>query len=163
MNLFFPVIQASFKVWHKKHNCPLKWSVDSARKVLITPPLNSSDSPRVVNLNTKSFMRNNIFVFRRTEPALNPLTPEEKRQIVKAIGLSKGHWFKCPRGHVYAIGECGGAMETSKCPECKAVIGGTSHKLVEGNQLASEMDNARYPAWSEQANLANYENLDEIV
>ena len=108
-------------------------------------------------------MRNNIFVFRRTEPALNPLTPEEKRQIVKAIGLSKGHWFKCPRGHVYAIGECGGAMETSTCPECKAVIGGTRHKLVEGNQLASEMDNARYPAWSEQANLANYENLDEIV
>ena len=40
---------------------------------------------------------------------------------------------------------------------------GTRHKLVEGNQLASEMDNARYPAWSEQANLANYENLDEIV
>ena len=128
------------------------------------PPLNSSDSPRVVNLNTKFFMRNNnIFVFRRTEPALNPLTPEEKRQIVKAIGLSKGHWFKCPRGHVYAIGECGGAMETSKCPECKAVIGGTRHKLVEGNQLASEMDNAQYPAWSEQANLANYGNLDEIV
>ena len=59
---------------------------------------------------------NNILVFRRTEPAPNPLTPEEKRQIVKAIGLSKGHWFKCPRGHVYAIGECGGAMETSKCP-----------------------------------------------
>ena len=106
---------------------------------------------------------NNILVFRRTEPALNPLTPEEKRQIVKAIGLSKGHWFKCPRGHVYAIGECGGAMETSKCPECKAVIGGTRHKLVEGNQLASEMDNAQYPAWSEQANLANYENLDEIA
>eukprot|EP00887_Chlorella_sp_A99_P008001 scaffold12.g8001.t1 len=27
-----------------------------------------------------------------------------------------GHFFTCPNGHPYAIGECGGAMETSRCP-----------------------------------------------
>ena len=43
-------------------------------------------------------------------------------QIVAAIGLSKGHWFKCPKGHLYAIGECGGAMETSKCPGVYTLI-----------------------------------------
>jgi hypothetical protein len=29
--------------------------------------------------------------------------------IIKAIGLSAGHWNKCPNGHLYVIGECGGA------------------------------------------------------
>ena len=95
-------------------------------------------------------------LYRKTSSELNPLTLEEKKQIVSAIGLSKGHWFKCPRGHIYCIGECGGAMERSKCPECKAVIGGERHMLEEGNTLASEMDGAQYPAWSEQANMRNY-------
>ena len=48
-------------------------------------------------------------------------------------------------------------MESSKCPECEAVIGGERHTLAEGNALASEMDGAQYAAWSEQANLGNYE------
>jgi hypothetical protein len=50
------------------------------------------------------------------------LTPSEKRMIVAAMGLQKGHWFKCPNGHVYCIGECGGAMQKSICPECKAAV-----------------------------------------
>ena len=41
-----------------------------------------------------------------------------KQMIVSAMGLSAGHFFKCPNGHYYAIGECGGAMEEGKCPEC---------------------------------------------
>ena len=48
-------------------------------------------------------------------------------------------------------------MERSKCPECNAVIGGERHTLVEGNTLASEMDGAQYAAWSERANMRNYE------
>jgi len=91
------------------------------------------------------------------------LTPEEKKKIVSVIGLSKGHWFKCPKGHIYCIGECGGAMERSTCPKCGAAIGGANHSLEEGNEVASEMDGASYAAWSEQANLQNYGNLHEIV
>ena len=49
--------------------------------------------------------------------------------ISEAIGLSGGHWYECPNGHPYAIGECGGAMEKSVCPECKAEIGGLNHNL----------------------------------
>ena len=93
----------------------------------------------------------------RKHPQLTPITPEEKVQIVEAIGLKQGHWFKCPQGHIYAIGDCGGAMETSRCPECNAVIGGQNHHLEENNELATEMDGARHAAWSEQANLANYQ------
>ena len=43
---------------------------------------------------------------------------------MKAVGLSGGHWFECKNGHSYVIGECGGAMQKSKCPECKEEIGG---------------------------------------
>ena len=85
------------------------------------------------------------------------LTEEERVEIVKAIGLSQGHWFKCPNGHFYCIGECGGAMEEAKCPECGARIGGQSHTLVADNQLAPEMDGAGHAAWSEAANLANFD------
>jgi hypothetical protein len=35
---------------------------------------------------------------------------EDFIEIMKAIGLDKGHWNKCPNGHFYVIGECGGAM-----------------------------------------------------
>lgn len=85
------------------------------------------------------------------------LSCEERLMVVKAVDLKGGHWFKCENGHMYCIGECGGAMEKSKCPECGATIGGQQHRLTEGNVHAPEMDGSSYPAWSEQANMANYE------
>ena len=85
------------------------------------------------------------------------LAEKEKLQIVELMGLPKGHWFKCPNGHFYCIADCGGAMETSKCPDCKATIGGENHALAAGNELAPEIDGARYSAWSEAANMENYD------
>nr|CAD7447310.1 unnamed protein product [Timema bartmani] len=80
----------------------------------------------------------------------------ERKQIVKAMGLKQGHWFKCPNGHIYVITECGGAMEVGKCNECGAAIGGTQHRLLDTNHLAQEMDNATHAAWSDTANMENY-------
>ena len=80
--------------------------------------------------------------------------------IIKAVGFRKGHWYKCKNGHFYTIGECGGAMQESKCPECKETIGGTNHRLAEGNQHAGEFDGSRHAAWSEGANLANFNLAD---
>ncbi|XP_021953554.2 NFX1-type zinc finger-containing protein 1 [Folsomia candida] len=71
----------------------------------------------------------------------------ERIKILAALGMGKGHWFKCPNGHIYSIGECGGAMETGKCNECGAAIGGQSHALLADNTLATEMDGATAPAW----------------
>lgn len=56
------------------------------------------------------------------------------------------------------IGDCGGATVESKCPECNATIGGSSHRLRDDNQFAGERT-AQYPAWSEQANLLNYQGI----
>ena len=53
---------------------------------------------------------------------VNGLLDKEKIQIVAAVGLDKGHWYKCPNGHFYCIGECGGAMMTSKCPIVRPLL-----------------------------------------
>jgi hypothetical protein len=80
----------------------------------------------------------------------------EKREIVKAMGFKQGHWFKCRNGHPYVIADCGGAMVESVCNECGERIGGANHSLRADNAVATEMDGARYGAWSEQANMGNY-------
>ena len=85
---------------------------------------------------------------------------KERQEILRAFNFKQGHWFKCPRGHIYLITECGGAMEVGKCNECGARIGGTNHRILSDNALASEMDGARYAAWSEGANLANFDLND---
>uniref|UniRef100_A0A8C5L5Q0 Zinc finger, NFX1-type containing 1 n=1 Tax=Jaculus jaculus TaxID=51337 RepID=A0A8C5L5Q0_JACJA len=92
------------------------------------------------------------------------ISEEERVQIVNALGLSRGHWFKCPNGHIYVISECGGAMERATCPDCQEVIGGENHTLESSNQLASEMDGAQHPAWSDTANnLMNFEELRRMI
>lgn len=85
------------------------------------------------------------------------ITEEEREMIVSAINMRPGHWYKCPNGHIYLITECGGAMESRRCPDCNATIGGASHRLESGNQVASEMDGSQHPAWSETNNLLNVE------
>eukprot|EP00899_Mesostigma_viride_P021368 jgi/Mesvir1/29232/Mv11413-RA.1 len=40
------------------------------------------------------------------------------------MGTAGRHWYRCPRGHPFFIGDCGGAMEHAICPECGAQIGG---------------------------------------
>ncbi|KAJ3122837.1 hypothetical protein HK098_002451 [Nowakowskiella sp. JEL0407] len=62
---------------------------------------------------------------------------EEIRSVVQAMGgayPTLGHWFACPNGHPYYIGECGGAMQLSACPECGIAVGGGNHQLTTGNR-----------------------------
>ncbi|XP_064586204.1 NFX1-type zinc finger-containing protein 1 isoform X1 [Zonotrichia leucophrys gambelii] len=92
------------------------------------------------------------------------ISEAERVQIVSAIGCPRGHWFKCKNGHIYVIGECGGAMEKSRCPECHEVIGGTNHTLESSNRLAPEMDGATHAAWSDVANnMLNFEELRRLM
>ncbi|KAJ3544380.1 hypothetical protein NM688_g5751 [Phlebia brevispora] len=51
-----------------------------------------------------------------------------------------GHFYKCPNGHIYVIGECGGAVEQAVCPECHAPVGGRSHTLLSSNSRATEIE-----------------------
>jgi hypothetical protein len=78
------------------------------------------------------------------------ISDKERKEIVQAMGMGQGHWFKCPNGHIYAIGDCGGAMVESRCNECHASIGGTRHQILSDNRHAGEMDNSTRPAWPQR-------------
>lgn len=68
---------------------------------------------------------------------------QEKEQT-----LTPGHFYMCPNGHFYVIGNCGGAMITSRCPECQATIGGESHAVTRTNRSAATLFGEQYrPAW----------------
>uniref|UniRef100_A0A914XBR8 NFX1-type zinc finger-containing protein 1 n=1 Tax=Plectus sambesii TaxID=2011161 RepID=A0A914XBR8_9BILA len=67
------------------------------------------------------------------------ITFRERTQILSALGPDVTKWYKCSKGHLYGIGECGQAMQRAKCPECNEDIGGESHRLVASSQEAPEM------------------------
>ncbi|XP_021348895.1 NFX1-type zinc finger-containing protein 1-like isoform X2 [Mizuhopecten yessoensis] len=83
---------------------------------------------------------------------------EQCQDILERKHHRSGHWFKCPNGHVYAIGDCNGATTQGACPECNATIGGGSHTLRSDNTLAPEMNGAAAPAWP-AAMIHNIENF----
>ncbi|CAK6952727.1 NFX1-type zinc finger-containing protein 1 [Scomber scombrus] len=88
------------------------------------------------------------------------ISDEERKMIISAVKMPPGHWHKCPNGHVYLIADCGGAMQSRTCPDCDATIGGANHRLASGNHVATEMDGAQHPAWSEVNNLLNFDRFD---
>ncbi len=101
--------------------------------------------------------------FQRELKSNKPLTQDEKKMIHLAMSKSfyggigsSGHWFTCTKGHYYCITECGGAMQTSRCPECGETIGGADHRYVPTARLASDMDGATRPAWSSGNEMGNY-------
>jgi len=70
-----------------------------------------------------------------------PLSLQERADIVKAFGFShRGHFYNCENGHTFVITECGGAMQNSFCPECRAPIGGMGHQLNSSNTRAREFE-----------------------
>ncbi|KAI0338622.1 hypothetical protein BDW22DRAFT_1362689 [Trametopsis cervina] len=69
------------------------------------------------------------------------LSMQEMEDIVKAFDFGvTGHFYRCPNGHPYVIGECGGAMEQARCNECGESIGGGSHALLNTNTTATEFE-----------------------
>ena len=53
----------------------------------------------------------------RRKYGLQFLTPEERVTIVKPMNFSTDRKYKCPNGHTYPIGDCGGANQQRASPE----------------------------------------------
>lgn len=112
--------------------------------------------------NLKEFKSSFQSLARSCGSAVINVSDIEKESILKAMALTKGHWYQCPNGHVYCITECGGAVMEGKCNECNATIGGAGHSLLRTNRVATEMDGARHSAWSDTANMGNYNLEDDL-
>ncbi|KAL9039496.1 MAG: hypothetical protein Q9180_002492, partial [Flavoplaca navasiana] len=71
------------------------------------------------------------------------VTNEDKAAIYAAMASDfrgTGHWYYCANGHPFTVGECGMPMQTSRCPQCGATVGGERHTAVEGVRRAADMD-----------------------
>jgi hypothetical protein len=71
--------------------------------------------------------------------------------MTKGVG-GGGHWYQCPNGHFYIMGDRGEAMQRSQCPDCKGTAGGESHRPAEENSDA-DIDGSSHPAWSNETGL----------
>jgi hypothetical protein len=80
---------------------------------------------------------------------MQQVTGEELKEVYQALLASNpdlgnagfsgaGHFFTCPNGHIYVIGDCGGATVEARCGECGARIGGSGHNVRSDNRVATE-------------------------
>lgn len=84
-----------------------------------------------------------------TESMLNgstfymPVTNEERMAVLNAMKgefRGTGHWYYCVNGHPFTIGECGAAMQLSRCPDCGSAVGGRNHAVAEGVTHAADLE-----------------------
>jgi hypothetical protein len=67
----------------------------------------------------------------------------QMRMVVAAMQgefSGTGHWYRCENGHPFTVGECGMPMQTARCPQCNAPIGGSNHQAAEGVQHAGDIE-----------------------
>ncbi|KAJ1021034.1 hypothetical protein NDA13_005662 [Ustilago tritici] len=67
----------------------------------------------------------------------------QMRMVVSAMSKEfsgTGHWYRCANGHPFTVGECGLPMETTRCPQCNAPIGGQNHTPAAGVQAAGDIE-----------------------
>jgi hypothetical protein len=93
----------------------------------------------VLNQNLFESLKNQALVLmKELEKPNEVMIAEIVRIMDQKVGYDYGtsytsHWYECPNGHPYFIGECGGAMEISRCIECGEKVGGTGHSLFNSN------------------------------
>ena len=68
--------------------------------------------------------------------------------------MPPGHWYKCPKGHVYLTRERGGAVESRWCPHCDATMGEGSHRWQTANQVARR-GTASCLVWTTESHVGN--------
>ncbi|KAJ5611619.1 hypothetical protein N7528_008724 [Penicillium herquei] len=83
---------------------------------------------------TRSMLRGSFYT---------PVSNEERKAVLAAMARefgTTGHWYYCENGHPFTIGECGGAMQLSRCPECGKPVGGQNHLTTAGVTHAHDLE-----------------------
>lgn len=74
-----------------------------------------------------------------------PVRNAERIEVLAAMAREfrgTGHWYYCENGHPFTIGECGGAVQMSRCPECGAAVGGRGHQTADGVTRAVDLEDS---------------------
>ncbi|XP_042658256.1 E3 ubiquitin-protein ligase RNF213 isoform X2 [Tyto alba] len=80
-------------------------------------------------------LRNLAFCPHTMEHSFLPTMPEDIMAQARAWkGMATLRWYTCANGHPCTVGECGLPMETSRCLDCGAQVGGELHKPLRGFQ-----------------------------
>ncbi|XP_075132003.1 LOW QUALITY PROTEIN: E3 ubiquitin-protein ligase RNF213-like [Leptodactylus fuscus] len=79
-------------------------------------------------------LRNLSFFPSRMQNSYLPTMPEDLVTYARAAMREQIQWYSCPKGHYCAVGECGQPMQTSRCLECGATVGGENHRAHAGFQ-----------------------------
>jgi hypothetical protein len=67
----------------------------------------------------------------------------QMRMVVAAMAnefTGTGHWYICENGHPFNVGECGMPMQTARCPQCDAPVGGQNHAPAAGVVNAEDIE-----------------------
>ena len=82
---------------------------------------------------------------------------EETLNLLRTLGTT---WYKCPNGHLYVVGECGGPMQNGICPECGSQIGGNNHVPANRN-VAVNLNDMRNLNLNDNRNVNSLLNQDQ--
>ncbi|KAM3592519.1 uncharacterized protein V6R79_020598 [Siganus canaliculatus] len=62
-----------------------------------------------------------------------PTMPDDRTGDLRQwLNRERGDVYYCENGHPVFVGECGRPMQTSKCPDCGKLVGGSNHAPVRG-------------------------------
>jgi hypothetical protein len=92
---------------------------------------------------TVVYEMNEVEKMLRESTFYSPVTNKEMGKVVNAMAREfrgTGHWYRCRNGHPFTVGECGGPMVESRCPQCDAPIGGRHHQAADGVTRDNEME-----------------------
>lgn len=45
------------------------------------------------------------------------------------MGFAGNHWYRCSKGHLYIVADCGALNQSGTCPECGSRIGRGSQSI----------------------------------
>jgi len=118
-----------FKYLKKKINNMLYYAIQKLKKSSLEEFLkvvNDKKSDLMKEIKEKNFMLD----INLKDIYENSDIESKEIELVRSLGTT---FYKCPKGHLYAVGECGRPMEESKCPDCESKIGGRDHMPASQN------------------------------
>ncbi|KAI8993679.1 hypothetical protein BDB01DRAFT_777126 [Pilobolus umbonatus] len=134
-----------------EHTAIKLWCCPTCQQTIYTAPRYSTYIKMEIALvnKIKAQMERKVLTYHEKNQIINAMNEEIKHGNNNIVG---GRWFVCQNRHPYYVGDCGGATEISKCPDCNAEIGGLQHRVIESNRFYGEFDGSDKPAWPGQPN-----------